>query len=128
MAEKSAVQVMGVPAVAIPVRDQDAALAFYTEVLGFELAADERVGPGFRWLEVRASDGAVGVALIAPEDGVPAGIDTGIRLAVTDATAAHAALRSTGVVVDELLLWDGAPPMFGFQDPDGNRLYLVEAG
>jgi len=28
----------------------------------------------------------------------------------------------------ELLLWDGAPPMFVFCDIDGNRLYIVETG
>ena len=37
-------------------------------------------------------------------------------------------LRSAGVDVGELLLWTGAPPMFGSADPDGNRLYLVEQG
>jgi catechol 2,3-dioxygenase-like lactoylglutathione lyase family enzyme len=126
MAGTDAVKVTGVLAVAIPVRDQDAALAFYTGVLGCEVVTDEVVGPGFRWVEVGAGGGAVGIALIAPEEGVPAGIDTGIRLAVQDATAAHAALRGAGVDVGELLLWTGAPPMFGFADPDGNRLYLVE--
>jgi catechol 2,3-dioxygenase-like lactoylglutathione lyase family enzyme len=122
------VLVKDVAAVAIPVRDQDAALAFYRDVLGCELVADDVVGPGFRWVEVRPSGTAMAIALIAPEDGVPPGVDTGIRLTVQDAAAAHAALRAAGVDVGELLLWTGAPPMFGFADPDGNRLYLVEQG
>ena len=128
MAETKTVLVTDVVAVAIPVRDQDAALAFYTDVLGCEVVADDVVGPGFRWVEVRAAGGATGIALIAPESGVPAGVDTGIRLSVEDATAAHAALRAAGVDVGELLSWTGAPPMFTFADPDGNRLYLVEEG
>ena len=119
-------QVSDVVAVAIPVRDQDEALAFYTEVLGLEVVADDVVGPAFRWVEVRPPGSAMTIALIAPEDGVPPGVDTGIRLTVADAVAAHAALSELGVEVGELLLWTGAPPMFGFSDPDGNRLYLVE--
>jgi catechol 2,3-dioxygenase-like lactoylglutathione lyase family enzyme len=119
-------QAMDVVAVAIPVRDQDAALAFYTGVLGLEVVADDVVGPGFRWVEVRSPGSAMAIALIAPEDGVAPGGDTGIRLTVADAAAAHAALSGSGVDVGELLLWTGAPPMFGFSDPDGNRLYFVE--
>ena len=124
---QTTMRVTDVVAIAIPVRDQDAALAFYTGVLGCEVIADDVVGPGFRWLEVRPVGSTIGIALIAPEDDVPVGVDTGIRLAVKDATAAHEALRASGAEVGELLLWEGAPPMFGFNDPDGNRLYLVEA-
>ncbi len=127
MTDQPTTRVTDLVAVAIPVKDQDQALAFYTGVLGCELVSDEVVGPGFRWVEVRPVGTATGIALIAPEDGVPVGVDTGIRLTVKDATAAHAALRSAGADVGELLLWEGAPPMFVFSDPDGNRLYLVEA-
>lgn len=127
MTKTMTTQVTDVVAVAIPVRDQDAAIAFYTEVLGLEVVADDVVGPDFRWVEVRPPGSAMTIALIAPEDGVPPGVDTGIRLTVADAAAAHAALRESEVEVGELLLWTGAPPMFGFSDPDGNRLYLVEA-
>jgi predicted enzyme related to lactoylglutathione lyase len=38
--------------VTIVVRDQDEALAFYTEKLGFEKRADDSFGPGARWLTV----------------------------------------------------------------------------
>jgi len=126
MAKTKSTQATDVVAVAIPVRDQDAALLFYTEVLGLEVIGDDLVGPDFRWVEVRPPGSAMALALIAPEDGVPPGVDTGIRLTVADAAAAHAALREYEVEVGELLLWTGAPPMFGFSDPDGNRLYFVE--
>ena len=121
-------RVTDVAAIAIPVRDQDAALDFYTSVLGLELVSDDLVGPGFRWVELRPAASTIAIALIAPEDGVPTGVDTGIRLTVPDAAAAHAALTDAGADVGELLLWSGAPPMFGFSDPDGNRLYVVEGG
>ena len=38
--------------VTIVVRDQEEALAFYTEKLGFEKRADAPLGPGMRWLTV----------------------------------------------------------------------------
>ena len=44
------------------------------------LFADEIVGPGFRWVEVRSVGGAIGIALVPVEDDVPAGVDTGTRV------------------------------------------------
>ena len=35
-------------------------------------------------------------------------------------------MRERGVNVGELLRWDGVPPMYTFDDPDGNRFYVVE--
>ena len=45
---------------------------------------------------------------------------------VPDAAAEHAALRERGIAVGDLLRWDDVPPMFTFDDPDGNRFYIVE--
>lgn len=38
--------------VSVPVADQDAALSFYTRVLGCEVLADVEVWPGARMIEV----------------------------------------------------------------------------
>ncbi len=35
-------------------------------------------------------------------------------------------MRARAVTVGELLQWGGVPPMFTFDDPDGNRFYVVE--
>ena len=43
-----------------------------------------------------------------------------------DAEAEHAAMQERGVNVGEMLRWDGVPPMYTFDDPDGNRFYIVE--
>ena len=52
------------------VADQDAALAFYTEKLGFEVRGDSRFGENgeHRWLEV-APPGSHGPARAQPADG-----------------------------------------------------------
>src|SRR4051795_6554767 len=38
--------------VMVPVSDQDKAIEFYTETLGFELRQDDPYGEGQRWVEV----------------------------------------------------------------------------
>jgi len=57
---------------------------------------------------------------------VPAGVETGLRLATSDADGAHADLDARGVHVDEVLRWPGVPPMFTLRDQDGNGLTIVE--
>jgi catechol 2,3-dioxygenase-like lactoylglutathione lyase family enzyme len=122
-----AVDVSRVHTVAIPVSDQERALAFYGGTLGFELRRDATFGPGFRWIEVAPSGAETTVALPPPHPGVKPGVDTGLRLATPDAKAAHAALTAAKVDVDEVLEIPGAPPMFFLRDPDGNTLTMVEA-
>lgn len=51
----------------IPVLDQDRALEFYVNTLGFVLVTDQPMGPGQRWIEVRPPRGETGVALFTPE-------------------------------------------------------------
>jgi catechol 2,3-dioxygenase-like lactoylglutathione lyase family enzyme len=114
--------------VAIPVNDQDRAVAFYIESLGFEKRLDTPFGNGGRWIEVAPAGSSVSVALVPPGQGAKAGVDTGIRLTTEDAEADHAELLSRGVDADLQILrfGEGVPPMFSFRDPDGNTLYVVE--
>jgi catechol 2,3-dioxygenase-like lactoylglutathione lyase family enzyme len=110
--------------VAVPVSDQEAALHFYAERLGFEVVRDLPMGDGGRWIQVAPQGGRVPVALVAAAGG--SGVDTGITLATSDAAADHAALAAGGVDVDELLTWPGVPPMFIVRDLDGNQLKVME--
>jgi catechol 2,3-dioxygenase-like lactoylglutathione lyase family enzyme len=54
---------MQIKLVSILVDDQERALRFYTEILGFEPCADVPMG-SFRWLTVTSPDGADGVELV----------------------------------------------------------------
>ena len=49
--------------VVVPVSDQDAAIAFYTEKLGFTVSADVPYGEGDRWVEVSPPKGGAAIAL-----------------------------------------------------------------
>jgi lactoylglutathione lyase len=112
--------------VAIPVADQERALGFYRDTLGFEVRRDSTFGPGMRWVEV-APAGAETTVALPPPHGTATGVDTGIRLATGDARAAHTELAAAGVDVDEVLDLPGAPLMFFVRDVDGNTLSVVES-
>ena len=115
--------------VAIPAPDQDAALAFYTGTLGFELLSDVKFADGkMRWIEVVPTGSTTSIALAPPMEGGPTAVDTGIVLSSTDLEADHATLTAAGVDVDpEIARWGApVPPMFRLRDPAGNTLTIVE--
>jgi catechol 2,3-dioxygenase-like lactoylglutathione lyase family enzyme len=115
--------------VMVPVSDQDAAIAFYTEKLGFELRADIPFGDGDRWVEVGPAGGPTNIALVTPRNEFQPGTNTNIALDTDDARAAQSGLREAGVDVDDEIMGDGnpVPPMFWIRDQDGNVLLIVES-
>jgi catechol 2,3-dioxygenase-like lactoylglutathione lyase family enzyme len=113
--------------VIIPVGDQEQALRFYVDTLGFEKRMDAPFGQGGRWIEV-APPGATTTVALVPRESAPAGIE--VSFTTRDAEADHTELLGRGVEADAALLRMGAgvPPMFTFRDPDGNRFRMVEGG
>lgn len=128
MKERTRTRIADVTTVAIPVEDQDKALSFYVEKLGFEKRRDAKFGPGTRWIEVAPPGANTTIALVPPAGGTRAGIDTGIRLMTEDAEADNEELRARGVSVDPIMRVPGAPPMFVMRDDDGNSIYIVQRG
>jgi catechol 2,3-dioxygenase-like lactoylglutathione lyase family enzyme len=114
--------------VAIPSIDQDRAIEFYVEKLGFEKRSDVPFGDKYRWVEVYPPSGTTGIALAPPREGGPTAVETGIGLTTDDIDATHAQLQASGVDVDAevMRMGDPVPPMFWFRDPDGNTLLIVE--
>ena len=114
--------------VIIPVADQDKAIAFYTEKLGFSVTADVPFGEGDRWVEVAPPSGGAAIALSRPMGEFQPGHNTGIALASPNPRSDHDELKAKGVDVDEELMGgDGVVPLlFGFRDADGNNLMIVE--
>ena len=117
--------------VMIPVTDQDAAIDFYVDKLGFEKTRDIRFGPdeADRWVELGLPGNETTIAPM-PErgDNWVSGQMTGVSVVTNDIDATHAALRDAGVDVDaEIMRVDGPPPnMFWLRDVDGNTLLVVE--
>ena len=111
------------------VSDQDAAKAFYVDVLGFEVRADERFGQDLehRWLEVAPPGSVARLALNPPMGATPGG--GGIGVETRDVLAEHARIAAIpGVDVDPAPQpIPGAPLLFMMRDPDGNMVAVVEA-
>jgi catechol 2,3-dioxygenase-like lactoylglutathione lyase family enzyme len=114
--------------VMVPVKDQDRALEFYTQKLGFEKRADIPFGNGERWVEVAPAAASTTIALVTPREGEPTGIETRLALSTADIDTDHAELRARGVDVDAeiMRMGDPVPPMFFFRDQDGNGLMIVQ--
>jgi lactoylglutathione lyase len=110
------------------VADQDAARAFYTEKLGWEVRGDDRFGEAgeMRWLEVAPPGSTARLALNPPMRDEPGGGAIGVE--TTDVRAEHERLSAIdGVTISNPLMeMGGAPPMFSIADPDGNHVWIVQ--
>ena len=110
------------------VSDVDAAIAFYTEKLGFEVRADQSFGENDeqRWIEVAPPGSTARLSLNPPMGNQPGGGTIGVE--TPDVRAEHERLTAMdGVDVDpELMAAPGVPPMFRLADPDGNDVWVVE--
>lgn len=126
---------MQIKLTSILVSDQEQALRFYTETLGFVKMADIPMGP-FRWLTVTSPDGVEGVELVLEPLGFPpaqvyqkALFDAGIpatAFLTKDIQAEYKRLKDVGVN------FRGEPKVMGpitavvFEDTCGNLINLVQ--
>jgi len=110
------------------VADQDAALAFYTDKLGWEVRSDQTFGENgeMRWLEVAPPGSTARLALNPPMRDQPGGGSIGVE--TPDMRAEHERLSAAeGVTItQEPMDMGGAPQMFAISDPDGNNIWIVQ--
>ena len=116
------------------VDDQVKALAFYTDVLGFEKKTDLPAGEA-RWLTVVSPEDPDGVELVLEPDGHPAVgpfkralIADGIpftSFAVTDVSAEHARLAAAGVEFTQPPTVMGPVTTAIFDDTCGNLIQIA---
>src|ERR671937_209258 len=104
----------------VPVSDQDRALEFYLDKLGFEKRTDTPYGEGERWVEVAPPGAETTVALVPPREGESAGIQTRTGFTSEDVDADHPTLRARGVDTDPEVRRRGTrvPTMVFFRDQD----------
>jgi catechol 2,3-dioxygenase-like lactoylglutathione lyase family enzyme len=116
--------------VPIPVSDVDAAKAFYTEQVGFNLDHDIRPNEGMRVVQMTPPGSACSVVL---GEGLPLGAPgsvKGVQLVVEDLDAVREAMAGRGVRISDVqqLGPEGTPgSRFAFfDDPDGNTWSVQE--
>ena len=128
MSTQTQTNISQIGTVIVPVSDQDEAIAFYTEKLGFEKRSDTPFGNGDRWVEVAPAGAATTVAIVKPREGEPTGVETRVAFSTSGVDADHAELKARGVDVDDevMRMGDPVPPMFFFRDQDGNKLLIVQ--
>jgi len=117
--------ITGIRTVSIPVENQDAALRFYVDTLGFTMLRDNTTPNGRRWIELAPGNDDVIVTIEPAAPDVTRGA-IGIRFTTDNAEAARAQLQTAGVDTDDILRWPGVPAMFAFRDPDGNAFSITE--
>jgi catechol 2,3-dioxygenase-like lactoylglutathione lyase family enzyme len=132
-----------VATVFVPVSDQDRALAFYLDKLGFEKRVDFSYGEIHRWVKVAPPGSINAIALVPPSEGSAVVSDrTYCAFTTKDIESDHATLRARGVDVDakiahkgtrrsgllslEVTVEDPVPRQFFFRDMDGNRFLIVD--
>ena len=111
--------------VSIPTGDQDRAVKFWTEQVGFTLVTDQPFSDTQRWIELALADSATRFVLFTP-DGQEDRIGSFFNgaLACDDVEATHRQLSQRGVP------FDGPPQkqpwgtFATFRDPDGNQFVL----
>jgi lactoylglutathione lyase len=111
------------------IADQDAAIAYYTQTLGWELRADVAFGDdsGNRWVEVAPPGSSARLALNPPMgDWQPGGSSIGVE--TPDVNAEYARVTALdGVTTTEPIGGVGpVPRMFSIVDPDGNHIWVVQ--
>jgi catechol 2,3-dioxygenase-like lactoylglutathione lyase family enzyme len=121
--------------ISLMVHDQDAALQFYTNVLGFNKMADIPMGE-YRWLTVTSPDGIEGVELVLEPMAFPparvyqkALFDAGIPAAAlisNDIYADYRRLKKQGVVFRGEPQTQGIITTAIFEDTCGNLIHLVQ--
>ncbi|MCC9198553.1 VOC family protein [Arthrobacter sp. zg-Y820] len=125
----------------LPHTDPDASLAFYRDVLGFEVRND--VGyDGMRWITVGPSDQPGTSIVLQPpaadpgvtdeerrtiEEMMAKGVYAGMMLATADLDATFARVEAGGAeVVQEPMDQDWGMRDCAFRDPAGNLLRITE--
>jgi catechol 2,3-dioxygenase-like lactoylglutathione lyase family enzyme len=130
----------GVQVSGIYVQDQDEALAFYVDKLGFRVHTDARNG-NYRWLTVQHPDQPffqLGLFLPGPptHDAATAqslrallakGVMPPMVLVVDDCRAAYERMRAAGVEFIQEPIDRYGTVDAGFRDPSGNGWKLIQA-
>jgi predicted enzyme related to lactoylglutathione lyase len=116
--------IRGIKFVSIPVADQERALAFYTEKLGFRIATDQPFDGKQRWLELAIAGAETGVVLFRMDEGPQPGTFMNMSLWTDDVMATAKQLKERGVEFVSEPKKESWGTSAIFKDSEGNRFVL----
>ena len=121
--------ITSVKLVGICVKDQQRALDFYTQKLGFQVFTDVPFGPNSRWIEVRPLGAETHLALWTPP-GLENRIGTFSQIVfrTDDIQATYRDLVQKGIKFIEPPREQGGGVMGQFLDAEGNIFVLRDGG
>lgn len=112
--------------VSIAVTDQNRALEFYTEKLGFEVAVDEPFNRDARWIELSLPQGQTRVVLLKARPGdARIGALSNIVFTTDDVEKTYLDMKVKGVQFKEPPNKHSGGTFTQFADPDGNMFVLA---
>ena len=110
----------------LPVANQERALRFYTEKLGFRLIQDTPYKDGWRWIEL-ALPGAETAILLTPREGAEPSDRPILVFAVDDVAITHEELQARGVQFTQgpaQAPWKAGETFALFRDSEGNTILI----
>lgn len=111
--------------VGVPVSDQQRALEFYTQALGFRVVTDQPFDDNQRWIELGIGRSSSGITLFTPEGQEHRiGTFTGISFVADDVKATWRELVEKGVQFTQEPQEADWGTAAVFTDPDGNQFVL----
>jgi catechol 2,3-dioxygenase-like lactoylglutathione lyase family enzyme len=117
--------IRGIKFVSVPVRDQDAALAFWTEKCGFKVATDQPFNEKQRWIELLIPGAETGLVLFTPEGHEGRiGSFQPMSFLCDDAMATAATMKARGVEFVKEPKKESWGTSAIFKDVDGNQYVL----
>ena len=108
--------------ISIATRNQDLALAFYTEKLGFKLVTDQPHDEKQRWIELRIGGSETKVVLFTMDDSRIGSFAA--TFACDNVAKTYQELRDRGVSFKTPLTEEPWGSFAVFEDVDGNQLML----
>ena len=121
--------IKGVKHITICVKDQDRALKFYTQQLGFKLLVDAPMGEGQRWIELEIPGAQTQIVLFTPEgheDRI--GTSSNVIFTTDNIGKTYQELKDRGVQFTKGPANEPWGSYALFQDSEGNTFCLSSSG
>lgn len=111
----------------LPVVDQDRAVRFYTEKVGFRIAQDSAYKEGWRWIELEVPGARTHILFTQQQPGMPADTPRLVFVA-DDVDATYRELVDKGVefvTAPSEASWSPGQRFAQFRDSEGNNIVIT---